>query len=128
MKEPEHTYVGTGTGIIIIAETTTGHLLAGSALGKKGVSAEKVAQNATESLMADIDCESCVDEYMQDQLIIFMSLAKGKSRVKCGPLSLHTKTAIHFSQSITGAQFNVIEINSKSNIIECDGIGFEPTN
>ena len=63
---------------------------------------------------------------MQDQLIIFMSLAEGKSRVKCGPLTLHTKTAIHFSQSITGAQFKVTELTSNSNIIECEGIGYRP--
>lgn len=33
VKEPEHTYIGTGTGLILIAETTTGCLLAGSSLG-----------------------------------------------------------------------------------------------
>ncbi len=33
----------------------------------------------------------CVDEYMQDQLIIYMALAAGRSRVRCGPLSLHSE-------------------------------------
>ncbi|XP_021340128.1 RNA 3'-terminal phosphate cyclase-like, partial [Mizuhopecten yessoensis] len=35
VKEPRHMAIGTGTGIIIVAETSTGCLLAGSALGKK---------------------------------------------------------------------------------------------
>ena len=30
-----------------------------------------------------------------------MALAKGKSQVKCGPLSLHTETAIHVAKQIT---------------------------
>jgi len=42
--------------------------------------------------------------YLQDQLIIFMALAAGRSRVLSGPLSLHTKTAIHYTQLLTGVR------------------------
>lgn len=35
------------------------------------------------------------------QLIIFMALAKGVSRVKSGPITLHTQTAIHFAEQLT---------------------------
>jgi len=63
---------------------------------------------------------------MQDQLIIFMALAKGKSSVRCGPLTMHTKTAIHFSELMTGVKFDVTEIiKDKNYLIECQGIGYE---
>lgn len=30
-----------------------------------------------------------------------MALAKGKSRVKCGPITLHTETAIYIASQLT---------------------------
>ena len=62
---------------------------------------------------------------MQDQLIIFMALAKGTSRIRTGPLTLHTQTAIHYTQLLTGAKFNVHSDSSDKNfIIECEGLSF----
>lgn len=65
----------------------------------------------------------CVDDYLQDQvqiaeysiinvcvtlvvrfllqLIIFMALAEGKSQIRTGPLTLHTKTAIFVAELLT---------------------------
>jgi hypothetical protein len=49
-----------------------------------------------------------------DQLIIFMALAVGQSRVLCNGLtsisSLHLETAIHFTTLLTGARFKVVEM------------------
>lgn len=42
---------------------------------------------------------------MQDQIIIFMALAHGRSRVRTGPITLHTQTAIHFTRLLTGVCF-----------------------
>lgn len=35
------------------------------------------------------------------QIILFMAIAHGKSRVKCGPVTLHTETAIHIAHQLT---------------------------
>ena len=35
------------------------------------------------------------------QLIILMALAKGKSSIRCGPVTLHTETAIHVAKQLT---------------------------
>ena len=35
------------------------------------------------------------------QLIILMALAKGKSEIRTGPLTLHTETAIHIAHLLT---------------------------
>ena len=44
------------------------------------------------------------------QLIIFMALANGVSRVKSGPITLHTQTAIHFAEQLTKVSPEVQEV------------------
>lgn len=67
--------------------------------------------------------QGCVDEHVQDQIIIFMALAKGTSRVRTGPLTLHTQTAIHYCQIMTGVTFKVESQENGSVILECEGAG-----
>jgi RNA 3'-terminal phosphate cyclase (ATP) len=124
----ENRGVGSGTGIVVFAETSAGCLLSGSALSEKGVAAEQVAEKATGRLIGELRERRCVDEHMQDQVIVFMALAEGKSRLRCGPLSLHTRTAIHYAELMTGAKFNVREHSESDGggvTITCDGIGFQ---
>ena len=59
----------------------------------------------------------------QDQIIVFMALAEGQSSVLTGPLEMHTRTAIHFAEIITGVKFEVEEITNEKHIIKCNGIG-----
>ncbi|ELT99109.1 hypothetical protein CAPTEDRAFT_183136 [Capitella teleta] len=120
----EASAVGAGSGIIITAETSTGCILAGSALGKRGLPAENVGQTAAEMLLQNLQHEACVDEYLQDQLILLMALAKGQSMLKCGPISMHTQTAIHTAQLLTESKFTIKETSESTNVITCDGIGF----
>ncbi|XP_071811302.1 RNA 3'-terminal phosphate cyclase-like isoform X2 [Apostichopus japonicus] len=126
-QERREDAVGTGSGIVIVAETSTGCLFAGSALGKKGVQAEEVGRSATESLVQSLSDGGCVDEHLQDQLIIFMALADGVSRVLSGPLTMHTKTAIYTAELLTKAKFKVSPVggNSRCELIECTGIGLK---
>ena len=42
------------------------------------------------------------------QLIIFMALAKGRSKVTCGPVTLHTQTAIHVAETLTSVSSNSV--------------------
>ena len=127
LQETKETAEGDGVGIMITAYTTTGCIFAGSGVGERGKSSETIAHQAVESLTRDLEYGGCVDEYLQDQLIIFMALAKGKSRYLSGPLALHTTTAIHFSSFMTGAEFTVTKQGEKDlYLVECEGIGLEP--
>jgi RNA 3'-terminal phosphate cyclase (ATP) len=115
----------------ITATTSTGCILAGSALGAKGKHASQVGEEAGTHFADNWNLGGCVDEYLQDQLIIFMALAHGVSRIRSGPLTLHTETGIHFSSLLTGAKFTVTAAPKESNsnkedsyIIECTGVGF----
>ena len=129
LQETKETAEGDGVGIMITAYTTTGCIFAGSGVGERGKSSETIAHQAVESLTRDLEYGGCVDEYLQDQLIIFMALAKGKSRYLSGPLALHTTTAIHFSSFMTGAKFTVTKQGGEKELylVECEGIGLEPT-
>ncbi|KAM9326290.1 RNA 3'-terminal phosphate cyclase isoform 1-T1 [Gastrophryne carolinensis] len=128
VQEPADKAVGNGSGIIIVAETSNGCLFAGSSLGKRGVNADRVGAEAAEILLRNLRHGGCVDEYLQDQLIIFMALADGVSQLRTGPLTLHTQTAIHFTEQLTKAKFTVKkcdEPGTDTYIIECQGIGLQ---
>ena len=72
--------------------------------------------------------EICLDEHTVDHLIIFMSLAKGISKIKVGEISLHTKTAIEIVKKfIDNININIKPGEDKKNItnvIEIEGIGY----
>lgn len=63
---------------------------------------EDLGPDAAKELLLNLKYGGCVDEYLADQLIIFMALANGVSKIRTGPLSLHTTTSIHFSALMTG--------------------------
>ncbi|KAK7049216.1 hypothetical protein VNI00_005817 [Paramarasmius palmivorus] len=92
-RERNDNTTGAGSGIVLWAELEGGGMLGGSALGKKGVDALEVGKEAAAELVKAIEAGGCVDKWLQDQIIIFMALADGKSEIQCGNqgLELHTK-------------------------------------
>lgn len=61
----------------------------------------ETGKKAAEELLNSVSVRACVDQYVQDQLIIFMALAKGKSVIKTSPITLHTETAIFIAELFT---------------------------
>lgn len=122
-KEPSA--VGPGSSMLITAESSTGCILGAGGIVSKKMKPFETGEAAAKELVESLDLGVCVDSHVQDQLIMFMALAKGKSRIRSGPLTLHTETAIHISELLSGAKFNVAKDENKPNnwIIECDGIG-----
>lgn len=109
----ESSAVGNGSGILIVAETSTGCLLAGSALGDRKKRSKETGQEAAIELLETLKDGGCVDEWLQDQILIYMALAKGTSRVLTGSLTLHTQTAMWIAETLTGVKFTVTKM--------CDG-------
>ena len=142
-RERDEDVVGAGGGIVLWAETEHGCVIGGSAVSTREKKPEAVGGEAAEVLVRNLNHEGCVDEYLQDQMIIFLALAKGTSVVRTGSLTDHTRyfgslrhvsaltemydrTAIHVAQRMTEAQFHVDESASNSTVITCKGIGFAP--
>ncbi|PVG03083.1 RNA 3'-terminal phosphate cyclase [Serendipita vermifera] len=118
---------GSGSGIVLWAETENGCILGGGAIGKKGADPAEVGKEAAEELFENLNQGGCVDKALQDQWIIFGALAKGTSRIRCGlPLTLQTRTAIWLAEQMTEAKFREIpDEDGKTVVLECDGIGFK---
>ena len=51
------------------AETSTGCVFGGSAIGERSIKAEDVGLQAVDDLMSGIDSGGCVDHHGQDQVI-----------------------------------------------------------
>mmetsp|Transcript_14923 Transcript_14923/g.16999 ORF Transcript_14923/g.16999 Transcript_14923/m.16999 type:complete len:114 (-) Transcript_14923:11-352(-) len=55
-----------------------------------------------------MDGGGCVDEYLQDQLILYMTLAEGVSEIVTNSLTPHTRTAIWLaSQMVPSVRFEI---------------------
>lgn len=65
VKEDESNAVGSGSGIVLWAETDNGCVFGGSEVGKKGRDARKVGDAAAIELLRGLEGEGCVDEYLQ---------------------------------------------------------------
>ncbi|KAJ8974672.1 hypothetical protein NQ317_018510 [Molorchus minor] len=107
-------------GIIVVAETDTHCILGASAIGNRDEFSEDTGKRAAEELLKVVESGACVDDHSQDQIIILMALAKGKSLVKVGDITMHTKTAIFVVEAMTEVKFEIIPSGS-NNIIQCSG-------
>jgi len=115
------------SGLFLYAETSTGCRFGGSSLGNAKNAPGRLATLAVQDLLNQLAHGGCTDEHLQDQLIIFMALADGVSEVMTGPITLHTKTAIHFAHHMTQAKITVVSIaGSDRNVIRCQGMGYSP--
>ena len=122
----EERATGNGSSVWIVCETSTGCVLGGSEVGSNKERPRLTGEAAARELRDSLEQRPCVDGHMQDQMVVLMALAAGKSRVRTGPLTLHTETAIHIARAISGAVFRVENVaDSSAVIIECDGIGLE---
>lgn len=115
--------VASGSGILVVATTTTNCRLGGSALGSPKISAQQVGIAAARELCSTIDDGGCVDEYLQDQLILYMALAQGHSEIITGSLTLHTQTAIWTAEQCCDAQFHIERIDDKKQDTDVDDKG-----
>jgi len=110
VQEPKA--VGHGLGILVVARTTTGCLLAGSALCGPKQRADETGIRAAQELIDTLNDGGCVDDWLQDQLILYMALADGTSELLTGSLTLHTRTAIDVAtQILPGVSFEVTRLS-----------------
>ena len=120
---------GNGSSIFILAKTSTGCVLAGSANGSPKKKPYQSGLEAAEDLLQPLKAKACLDHWMQDQIIMYMALSKGISKVRVSkPLTLHTETAIHLCEKFCSAKFKIIEEKDHKTdtvVIECEGCGFE---
>jgi len=111
----------TGSGIVLWAETSTGGRLAGDALGARGKPAELVGREGAGRLLMQLSKGAPFDVHLGDQLVIWLALAQGRSRIATSELTLHTVTAAEVTERLTGCQFKVSGEVGNRGVIECKG-------
>jgi RNA 3'-terminal phosphate cyclase (ATP) len=82
---------GPGTFVYLCAEY--GNIALGfSALGAKGKRAEAVGKEAADALISHMRTGACVDEHLADQMLVYMALADGPSRMSVSRITKHLTT------------------------------------
>jgi RNA 3'-terminal phosphate cyclase (ATP) len=102
---------GECSGILIVAKTSTGCRLGGSSLGPFNKSPSEIGTEAAREVFQTLQDGGCVDDWLQDQLILFAALAEGVSEIVTGSLTQHTQTAIAIAEQMAGAKFEVVKLD-----------------
>ena len=109
--------------LLLVAESSNGFRLGRDWLYDEKINEEKpvktmekMVSKVVRDMEEEIDHGGCVDEWLQDQLVIFQALAEGSSTVQGGGPSLHTQTARWVARQIVGVEFG------KQGT--CEGIGY----
>lgn len=98
----------TGAGIVLsaVCENT---VLGASALGEKGIRAEALGESCAHDLLETVSSHATVDEHMLDQMIPYMALAKGRSKVLAEELTSHARTNMEVVEAFLGKRFETAE-------------------
>ena len=105
------------TGSAITLASFFGNCFLGaSCIGERRKSAENVGKEAASLLKKNLDSGACLDEWMADQILPYMALAKGKSEVAVSRITEHAKTNMSVIE-----RFLPVKFKSKGNVIECGG-------
>jgi RNA 3'-terminal phosphate cyclase (ATP) len=114
--------LGTGT-LVFLVSSFEGGTAGFSALGQKGKRAEKIADDACSQLFQFVASNAAVDEYLADQLVPYMALAKGRSSIVTKRITNHLKTNIWVVEQFLPVTFRADEIKG---IVSVEGVGFRP--
>lgn len=112
-----------GSGIVLWAKSSLGAIIGADSLGERGKKAEYVGDEAAQQLISQLQRNKPVDKHLSDQLIVWMALADGVSRIECTELTLHATTSMELCETIAEAEFKVTGRLGTPAIIECRGTG-----
>ncbi len=106
-----------GTSLTLWAEYDN-TIIGVDSLGKKGLPAEELGSSSARKLNKQIKSKATVDQWMGDQLLIYMALAKGASKIKVPKITGHILSCLDVIPLFTGIEFKIDD-----DIISVDGIG-----
>lgn len=106
-EKSEDPHLSPGTGIVLWAETENGAILGSNALGEKGKPAERVGEEAAESLIRQLETGRAVDRYLTDQLVPYLALAQEKSEISSAEITSHAVTNAKLAEEILNTEVEV---------------------
>lgn len=102
-----------GSGITLWAIFSTGLeidfnnpiILGADSLGKRGKKSEIIAKEVSERLIKQINSKAVVDNYLADQLLLYMALFSGS--IKASEITDHCKTNIYTIKKFLNVKFKI---------------------
>ena len=105
-----------GSGVLLTAEFENA-VIGFDVVGEKRKTAEQVGQEAALGLLKQINSEAALDEFMTDQILPYLALAKGKSIIKIPELTKHAETNIWLIKQFLNVDFliknNLVYVSSR---------------
>lgn len=112
----------TGAGVFLTARYA--HALAGfSALGKRGLPAERVALDACRDFFAFHKTGAAVDRHLADQLVLPMALAEGRSEMAIECITSHLLTNVHVIRQFIPATIEIEGDEGDAGRVVVSGVG-----
>jgi len=96
-----------GSSIVLWAETDSGVLLGGDAIGEIRKPSEAVAREASKNLLDEVQAEATVDVHLADMLVPYVALAKGESAYLTRTVTDHLESNIWLATEILGVDIQV---------------------
>jgi RNA 3'-terminal phosphate cyclase (ATP) len=103
----DRSQLGSGSGIVLSAETQDGTILGADALGERGRPAEEVGLTAGKILVEEVESKATLDRHMGDIIIPYLALAEGISDVSVSRVTQHVQTNVKVAEWLTGVRFNL---------------------
>jgi len=110
-----------GTSITLWAECKNS-ILGTDALGERGKPAERVGEEAAKGLVASIESNAALDKYMADQILSFIALAEGTSKITVEKITEHCRTNMRVIEKLLPVKFS---IDAQGMAIAVEGIDFK---
>ena len=101
-----------GSSIVLWAETDTGTLLGGDAVGELRKPSEVVGREAAENILKELKIKATTDVHLADMLVPYVALAKGESTYLVRSMTKHLETNIWLTQKILGVEFKVRKVGN----------------
>jgi RNA 3'-terminal phosphate cyclase (ATP) len=97
---------GKGTLLLLLAEFEHSRCCY-FALGERGLPAEQVADQAVDALEAFLETDGAVDQYLADQLLLPLALAKEGSTISTSSISAHLTANAAVLQAFLPVEFDI---------------------
>jgi len=102
-----------GSSITLAARCGNCFLGSGS-VGRRGKPAEVVGREAARALKKSMDSGACFDSHMADQILPYLALADGNSKINVSEITNHCKTNMWVIEKFLPVRFSV-----ENNVISC---------
>ena len=101
-----------GSSLVLWAETDSGVILGGDAIGELRKPSEVVGREAAEKLFMEFNARPTADIHLADMVVPYVGLAKGESTYTVRDLTEHLDTNIWLTEKILGAEFHVERVGN----------------